>query len=141
LFFVAPQASRRSKLAWALALAVFSHFVLDLIVHVPDLPVFGQGSIKLGLGLWRACLSHWLLNFFRCGRSGRLSALGSAFPGQAFLIGGTVVFTAAGPYLPGEVPPPLVLALSSLVTLIVIVLLGFVVEGRVGAMAVRRVAV
>jgi hypothetical protein len=36
LFSVAPQGSRRSKLAWALVLAVFSHFVLDLIVHVVE---------------------------------------------------------------------------------------------------------
>lgn len=33
-------------------LAVFSHFILDFIVHVPDLPVLGRNSYKLGLGLW-----------------------------------------------------------------------------------------
>ena len=36
----------------AIALSVFSHFVLDWIVHVPDLPLFGAASIKIGLGLW-----------------------------------------------------------------------------------------
>ena len=33
-------------------LAVFSHYPLDLLVHVPDLPLAGQDSPKLGLGLW-----------------------------------------------------------------------------------------
>jgi hypothetical protein len=32
---------------------VASHWVLDLIVHVPDLPLAGNDSPKVGLGLWR----------------------------------------------------------------------------------------
>jgi len=35
-----------------LGLVVFSHWILDLIVHPPDLPVFLEGSPLLGLGLW-----------------------------------------------------------------------------------------
>jgi hypothetical protein len=31
---------------------VFSHWILDFIVHPPDLPLFLSGSPKLGLGLW-----------------------------------------------------------------------------------------
>lgn len=34
------------------ALAVFSHWILDLLVHVPDLPLWGN-SLKVGFGLWR----------------------------------------------------------------------------------------
>ena len=34
------------------AAAVLSHFVLDWIVHIPELPVLGNGSPLLGLGLW-----------------------------------------------------------------------------------------
>jgi hypothetical protein len=33
--------------------AVASHWVLDLIVHVRDLPLMGNDSLKVGLGLWR----------------------------------------------------------------------------------------
>jgi membrane-bound metal-dependent hydrolase YbcI (DUF457 family) len=33
------------------AAAVFSHWVLDFIVHTPDLPLYGN-SAKVGLGLW-----------------------------------------------------------------------------------------
>jgi hypothetical protein len=32
---------------------VFSHFLLDVLVHVPELPLVGQQSRKLGLGLWK----------------------------------------------------------------------------------------
>jgi hypothetical protein len=43
---------RKQRPAWIAAGAVFSHFVLDAIVHVPGLPVAGAESFKLGLGLW-----------------------------------------------------------------------------------------
>ncbi len=32
---------------------VVSHFVLDAITHVPDLPLSGPDSLKVGLGLWQ----------------------------------------------------------------------------------------
>jgi hypothetical protein len=32
--------------------AVFSHWLLDVVVHVPDMPLVGD-SMKIGLGLWR----------------------------------------------------------------------------------------
>jgi hypothetical protein len=43
----------RTLAAIVLGAAVFSHFVLDAVVHTPDLPLgFGPGSPKIGLGLW-----------------------------------------------------------------------------------------
>jgi hypothetical protein len=39
--------------AVAVGLVVVSHWVLDLIVHVPDLPIY-PGSAKVGFGLWRS---------------------------------------------------------------------------------------
>ncbi|MEP6574779.1 MAG: hypothetical protein ABJD11_18920 [Gemmatimonadota bacterium] len=35
-------------------LAVASHWVLDFIVHTPDLPISDNDSLKVGLGLWRS---------------------------------------------------------------------------------------
>jgi hypothetical protein len=35
------------------ALAVFSHWLLDALVHVSGLPLAGTGSPKIGLGLWQ----------------------------------------------------------------------------------------
>ncbi len=43
---------RRLSVALAVGAAVFSHWVLDLLVHTPDLPLFRDSGIKLGLGLW-----------------------------------------------------------------------------------------
>jgi hypothetical protein len=42
--------NRRSSLV--LGLVVFSHWILDFIVHPPDLPLLFQGSPTVGLGLW-----------------------------------------------------------------------------------------
>ena len=43
---------RRAALFAVLAGAVFSHWLLDLVVHVEDLPLWGN-SFKVGFGLWR----------------------------------------------------------------------------------------
>lgn len=43
---------RDQRAAAVTGLVVFSHWVLDLLVHRPDLPIFFEGSSKLGLGLW-----------------------------------------------------------------------------------------
>jgi hypothetical protein len=42
----------RRSLALLMAAASFSHWVLDLIVHPPDLPLYDNAA-KVGLGLWR----------------------------------------------------------------------------------------
>jgi len=49
--------ARGKVVAWVAA-AAFSHWVLDLIVHTPDLPLYDD-SAKVGLGLWR----HVALSF------------------------------------------------------------------------------
>ncbi len=38
--------------ATILAIAAFSHFVLDWLVHIPEIPLLGPESYKMGLGLW-----------------------------------------------------------------------------------------
>jgi hypothetical protein len=42
---------RAGKGALIVALAVFSHWILDLVVHRPDLPLY-DNTAKVGLGLW-----------------------------------------------------------------------------------------
>jgi len=42
------------------ALAVFSHWVLDLVVHRPDLPLYDNVA-KVGLGLWNYPAPAFLL--------------------------------------------------------------------------------
>ncbi|HEX6361785.1 MAG TPA: hypothetical protein VFZ93_02430, partial [Albitalea sp.] len=46
---------RRLRAALVVGAAVLSHWVLDLLVHEPDLPL-APGAARVGLGLW-----HWPL--------------------------------------------------------------------------------
>jgi hypothetical protein len=41
-----------SRAAVVVAIVVFSHFILDALVHVRGLPILGDNSWKIGLGLW-----------------------------------------------------------------------------------------
>jgi hypothetical protein len=44
---------RNTRYAFILGLCVFSHWILDLIVHLPDLPLYiGDNAPKVGLQLW-----------------------------------------------------------------------------------------
>jgi len=45
--------TRHWQAAALVGATVVSHWLLDLLVHVPDLPLAGNDSAKLGLGLWR----------------------------------------------------------------------------------------
>jgi hypothetical protein len=45
-------AGHRLKTILLVSAASFSHWVLDLMVHTPDLPLYGD-SAKVGFGLWR----------------------------------------------------------------------------------------
>lgn len=134
-FAAGPDAPRRARLACALAIAVASHFLLDLVVHVPDLPVAGGDSAKIGLGLWRAMpvalaveLALAVAALAACMRRAPLPRWRGALLVTVVAVAG--ILTALGPYLPGEPPSATTLAASSLVTLAVIVVLGFVVEGH-----------
>ncbi|MBP6565082.1 MAG: hypothetical protein KA200_05610 [Burkholderiales bacterium] len=126
---------RRARLACALAIAVASHFLLDFVVHVPDLPVAGGDSAKLGLGLWRAMPAALAVEPALAGAALAVCMRRAPLPRWRGALLVTVVaitgiLTALGPYLPGEPPPATTLAASSLLTLAVVVFLGFVVEGR-----------
>jgi len=49
---VKPFAGARLRSASLVGIAVFSHWLLDALVHIAELPVAGDTSMKLGLGLW-----------------------------------------------------------------------------------------
>ena len=48
----------RARTLFLVAVASFSHWLLDLIVHVADLPLY-DNSVKVGFGLWH----HVMLSF------------------------------------------------------------------------------
>jgi len=66
-------ATKRMAAAVGAALVVLSHWFIDLLVHIPDLTLFGAPP-KLGLGLWNAPLI--------------------AMPLELLLIGGALVYYA-----------------------------------------------
>ena len=55
LFAVAYYVVRKyPRGAWVLGIGVFSHWVLDLITHRPDLPIAPGSTTYVGLGLWNS---------------------------------------------------------------------------------------
>lgn len=54
---------RSSRGAVTLGLLVLSHWVFDLLVHLPDLPVLPGAPWHVGLGLWRSLPATLLLEF------------------------------------------------------------------------------
>jgi hypothetical protein len=105
--------------------AVFSHWLLDALVHVPELPLAGNASTKVGLGLWQhlpiglaveAGIVLLGLSLFVPGASlsrGRKIALVAT----CLLI---LVFTIAGMTVAPAPPSATAMAGSSLITLLVL---------------------
>ena len=52
VYLLVTRARDAQRAGLALGLAVFSHWVLDFLVHLPDLDLVSE-SYKVGLGLWR----------------------------------------------------------------------------------------
>ncbi len=50
---------RGRTVAAVMALAVFSHFALDIVMHPPDLALWPGSATHLGFGLWRALPVGW----------------------------------------------------------------------------------
>ncbi|WP_017667585.1 hypothetical protein [Sandarakinorhabdus sp. AAP62] len=94
---------------WLIGAVVFSHWLADLLVHRPDLPLLWQGP-KLGLGLWNLPALEMLVEL---GLLGLAMCLWVAARGRAGLaarpaIGwfGAALILAIINVLPGEPLPP-----------------------------------
>jgi membrane-bound metal-dependent hydrolase YbcI (DUF457 family) len=59
VLFGAAFLRRGRTVAIVMAVAVFSHFVLDLVVHPADMALWPGSSVHLGLGLWRTMPLGW----------------------------------------------------------------------------------
>ena len=53
---------RRVMMVLVLTALVVSHWVLDFVTHVPDLPIY-PGGPKMGLGLWNSTLATLVVEF------------------------------------------------------------------------------
>ncbi len=49
--------------AWIVGAGVVSHWVLDVIVHRPDLPIVPGGTTLVGLGVWNSLPATLVLEF------------------------------------------------------------------------------
>jgi hypothetical protein len=111
-----PQQGSRAPML--VALAVFSHWILDLIVHRPDLPLYAN-TVKVGLGLWnyRAAafvleagflFGGMLLYFNRTTPLSKTGTYGLVVFGVAMLVLQAQVFFGSPP------PSPIAAALTAL---------------------------
>jgi len=128
LIMVKLPSGDRPRAALLLGAAAFSHWLLDALVHRPELPVLGEASAKVGLSWWNhlplalavesalAAVGLWLYV-----RGGGLStwekvrAIG--------LVGFLIVMTIAGMTVAPPPPNATQLAASSFSTLIVVIAL------------------
>jgi hypothetical protein len=86
----------RATIMLLAAAAAFSHWVLDLIVHVPDLPLYGD-TAKVGFGLWRNVALSLPLELIVLGLGAWFYARKAPFrrPGGPYLYWGFVIVLAA----------------------------------------------
>jgi hypothetical protein len=104
--------------------ASFSHWILDFIVHIPDLPLY-DNTAKVGLGLWRHVALSFPLELIVLGAGATLYARRTRFAGAggAYVYWGFVVFLGVlqvyGNFGPAPASPPsmAIMALSFYVVL------------------------
>ncbi len=118
-------AGARGRTAALIAAAVFSHWLLDALVHQPEMPLLGPGSMKVGLGLWNSLpialvveatlVVAGLWCFVPGTRLSRRKSL--ALTGLVLVL---LVFTVAGMTIAPAPPSSFAMAASSLVTLVVV---------------------
>jgi hypothetical protein len=127
--------SRHWQAAALVGFAILTHFPLDVVTHVADLPLAGQDSPRLGLGLWNNPTATMLVELaaFAAGlaiyvafRSHRHPARAGRLAGLTVLLVGIYLLSFFGP------PPPSVTAIG--VTDIV----GLLLLAAVAAWADRR---
>ena len=127
--------SRHWQAAALVGFAVLSHFVLDLLVHVPDLPLSGGSTIRLGFGLWNHPIATLLLELaslaaglavYVAFRSTRHPARIGRLTGLVALLVGVYLLSFFGP------PPP------SVTSIAVVDLVGLLLFAAFAAWTDRR---
>jgi uncharacterized membrane protein HdeD (DUF308 family) len=122
----------RANMALLIGAASFSHWVLDLIVHTPDLPLYGN-SAKLGFGLWQDVALSFPLELATLGLGARFCARATRYVNAKRWYGfwGFVVCLAAIQVYANFGPPPSspsAMALTALVTYVALGLMAAQVE-------------
>ncbi len=121
--------------ALAVGAAVFSHFVLDVPMHTHDLPLLGDTSTKIGLGLWnhRALSIAFELATFAAGWALLARAqptLGRARPMRT-LGAVMIVLLVATPFMPAP-KSPAEFAVQALAAYVALAVAAAWIERRAG---------
>ncbi len=122
----------RARIFGLVAAASFSHWILDLIVHVPDLPLY-DNTAKVGFGLWRHVILSFPLELIILGLGAWFYAQMTTFTSAngPYLFWGYILFLAVVQLYANFGPPPLStqsMAITALVFYIVLALLAAWVE-------------
>ena len=124
-WWILRRGSARWPAAAVVATGVFSHWLLDALVHAPELPLAGADSAKLGLALWNAMPLALALEALIALAGCWLFLVGSGLPrgrkiGLALLSAVVLVSTVFG--MTAAPPPPsaLAMAATSLVTILAV---------------------
>jgi hypothetical protein len=138
VFFWYPRLKvAKVRAAALIAAAVFSHWLLDALVHVPELPVAGIDSMKVGLGLWQSMPVGLAVEALIAVAGLYLFVSGASLSrakkyGLIALTLLTLAFTIVGMTVAPPPPSVIAMAVSSLVMIIVVcVLIGWL--GRLPA--------
>lgn len=78
--------TQRKRPAFILSVAIFSHFILDVISHRPDMTISGNNSSILGLSLWNSLAGTMIVE------------LGLLFIGSALYMSATYSVSSSGKY-------------------------------------------
>lgn len=116
--------------------AVLSHYLLDVLVHTPDMPLLWDPGTKLGLGIWKNRIATIIVEtlfltvawfaYIRMSKPGP-GAVGKY--GAAVFYGFLVLLTIATPFMP--VPKTLIeLSSQALAGYVIIALLGRWIDSR-----------
>jgi len=130
--FYARLDSQRVRAAMLVAAAVFSHWLLDALVHRPELPILGSTSRAVGLGLWSSMPVALAVEAVITVLGLFLFIRGSGLPRKKSVVFAVLTlivlaFTVAGMTLAPAPPSAFAMAASSLPTLILVcTLLGWI---------------
>ena len=133
--------SGHGRAAMIVGLAVASHWFLDLVVHVPDLPLAGNDTPKFGFGLWNSIPLTFTVELALLGL-GLALYLGGGSRNHPVRRGWAVGFTAvlAAAYIATTLGPPpssvRVIGIAAIATLLTIAAMGAWLD-RAPARAVR----
>jgi hypothetical protein len=127
--------TRHWQASAVVGVAVFSHYLLDVLVHLPDLPILGNDSPKLGLGLWNHPVATMIAEFlvFGIGLAVYVALRSKRHPVRAARLS-VLLMVLLGTYLAsvyGPIPPNMTTVAVSDIVFILLV-------GTLAAWADRR---